>query len=55
MLAHGLSNVETGQQLFITENTVKTHVARILTKTGARDRTRAVILAYDAGLVTPGE
>jgi DNA-binding NarL/FixJ family response regulator len=55
MLARGLSNVEIGGQLFITENTVKTHVARILTKTGARDRTQAVILAYDAGLVTPGE
>lgn len=54
MMARGLSNTEIGQQLFITENTVKTHVARIFAKLGARDRVQAVVLAYESGLVRPG-
>lgn len=52
-IAMGLNNQELGEQLFIAENTVKTHVKRILVKLGARDRVQAVVMAYEAGLVTP--
>ncbi len=53
-LASGLSNVEIGQRLYVSEGTVKTHVAAILRKLGVRDRTQAAVAAYELGLVRPG-
>jgi DNA-binding NarL/FixJ family response regulator len=53
LMAEGLSNPEIRGRLQISEATVKTHVARVLMKTGSRDRTAAVVLAYRSGLVQP--
>jgi DNA-binding NarL/FixJ family response regulator len=54
LMTTGLSNVEIGERLFVSVQTVKTHVGNVLAKLGARDRTQAVILAYETGFVTPG-
>lgn len=54
LVAEGLTNAEIGERLFMSPATARTHVSRILTKLGARDRTQLVVIAYETGLVRPG-
>lgn len=54
-MAKGMSNSEIGKTLFIAEQTAKTHASRVMNKLGLRDRVHAVVLAYETGLVRPGD
>jgi DNA-binding NarL/FixJ family response regulator len=55
LIARGGSNAEIGRELFLSEATVKTHVTRLLAKLAVRDRVQAVIVAYESGLIRPGD
>ena len=54
LMAQGFANAEIAEQLFISEATVKTHVSRVFSKLEVRDRSQAIVLAYETGLVEPG-
>jgi DNA-binding NarL/FixJ family response regulator len=54
LVGQGLSNAEIAERLVLSPLTAKTHVARLFTKLGARDRAQLVVLAYESGLVRPG-
>ena len=55
MMARGMSNAEIATELFVSETTIKTHVAHVLAKIGVRDRVQAVVYAYESGVVLPGD
>jgi DNA-binding NarL/FixJ family response regulator len=54
-MARGLSNRDLATKLFVSETTVKTHVSSVLSKLGLSSRVQAVVVAYEAGVVRPGE